>query len=43
MGRTASWHVVHVDWVGGEDRFAVLACEPEPKPEYRKVSGDVSD
>lgn len=38
-----SWHIVHLDWVGGEDRFAVLVCEPESKPEYGEVSGDGDD
>jgi hypothetical protein len=29
-----SWHVANLDWVGGEDRFTVLVCEPESRPEY---------
>lgn len=30
----ANWQVVDLDWADGEDRFAVLSCEPDEVPVY---------
>lgn len=43
VGIAANWWVDYLDWVGGEDRFAVLSCNPDTEPVYDRPASSAGE